>query len=153
REGHRVVDVRRGDDGRFAVEAATALGMITTTASRIVLAIGRRGSPRRLDAAIADDAVADGSYGLADARSLAGRHVLVVGLGDSAMEAAIALARQPDTRVTIAHRGDGFSRGKARNIAEVKRLVAQRKIALELGAEVRRVDRGRVTLVRGGAEL
>jgi len=153
REGHRVVDVRRGDDGRFAIDAAAGDETVTITASRIVLAIGRRGTPRLLDAAIAPDAAADVSYALADARSLAGRHVLVVGLGDSSMEAAIALAHQPETRVTISYRGADFTRGKARNIAEVKRLVGQGRIALELGTLVQRVDRGRVTLTRGAAEV
>ena len=48
----------------------------------------------------------------------------LVGLGDVAMEAALALAAQPDTRVVVSYRGDGFRRGKARNVEEMRRAVA-----------------------------
>ena len=70
------------------------------------------------------------SYALADARSFAGKRVVIAGLGDSAMEAAIALARQPETSVTISYRGSAFARGKARNIAEVKDLVAKGRLRI-----------------------
>ncbi|HSO39324.1 MAG TPA: FAD-dependent oxidoreductase, partial [Labilithrix sp.] len=46
------------------------------------------------------------------------------------MEAAIALARQPETTVTLTHRGATFTRGKARNIAEVKELAAKGRLRI-----------------------
>ncbi|MGG7377362.1 NAD-binding protein, partial [Escherichia coli] len=69
-------------------------------------------------------------YHLFDARSFEGKRVVIVGLGDVAMEAAIALSRQPNTAVTVVHRGDGFTRGKSRNIAEVRRLADAGRIGL-----------------------
>jgi thioredoxin reductase (NADPH) len=75
-------------------------------------------------------------YHLADARSLAGKRVLVVGLGDVAMEAAIALSRQPETAVTVAYRGSGFQRGKKRNIDEIRRLAASSRLSLLFDTEV-----------------
>jgi thioredoxin reductase len=79
-------------------------------------------------------------YSMADARSFAGRRVLVVGLGDVAMEAAIALSRQPGTTVTVSYRGTEFRRGKGRNIEQVRRLAAAGRITLRLGTEVERIE-------------
>src|SRR5689334_5701444 len=62
------------------------------------------------------------------------------------MEAAIALARQPSTAVTVVHRGEGFSRGKSRNIAELKRLVDAGRVGLKLGTTITAIDAERITL-------
>jgi thioredoxin reductase (NADPH) len=92
-------------------------------------------------------------YALSDARALAGRRVLVVGLGDSAMEAIIAIARQPGTKLTVSYRGDGFARGRARNIDEVRRLAASGRLRLIFASAVERVDeQGAVVRSRQGTE-
>ena len=149
-EHHRVTDIVR-EDGRYVVSALTRDNEDRTFgAARVVLAIGRRGTPRALDAEIDEGAEASVSYALADARSFAGKHVLIVGLGDSAMEAAVAIARQPGTVVTMSYRGKDFARGKARNITELKVLIARGRITVLFESEVRRVEVGRATLaVRG----
>src|SRR6185436_13732925 len=102
----------------------------------VLLCIGQRGSPRRLPFELDPEVEGRVFYHLADARSLAGKRVLVVGLGDVAMEAAIALARQPDTAVTVVHRRSGFRRGKSRNIEELRRMVAASRLTLLLDTEV-----------------
>lgn len=135
REGARVVDVARAGD-TFVVTASPAAALdgaapsLRIRSRRLVVATGRRGTPRPLDARIEPAMASRVFYALADARSFAGRKVLVVGLGDAAMEAAVALARQPETTVTISYRGASFQRGKARNIAEVQALVAEGKLRL-----------------------
>ncbi|MBX3230968.1 MAG: NAD(P)-binding domain-containing protein [Labilithrix sp.] len=129
REGHRVVDVARTSD-RFVVTAEHDGRQVTFEAARVIFAIGRRGTPRRLEAAIDPAAIDHVFYALADARSFEGKKVLVVGLGDSAMEAAIALARQPSTTVTVTYRGSSFARGKAKNIRQLEQLVAEKKVKL-----------------------
>jgi thioredoxin reductase/NAD-dependent dihydropyrimidine dehydrogenase PreA subunit len=118
----------------------------TSVARRVLLAVGQRGSPRRLPCALAPEVEARVHYHLSDARSFEGKRVLVVGLGDVAMEAAIALSRQPGTAVTVVHRGEGFARGKSRNIDEVKRLAEAGRIGLRLATEVASVTLDRVTL-------
>jgi thioredoxin reductase len=130
REGHRVVDVRREEEG-FVVTART-VGEATESlrAARVVLAVGRRGTPRVLDLAIEAGAEGRVSYALADARSFAGKRVVIAGLGDAAMEAAVALARQPETSVTVTHRGPTFTRGRPRNIADVKDLAAKGRLRI-----------------------
>jgi thioredoxin reductase len=152
-EGARVTAVRPmpGAPGpRFEVLAETGAGPRRFFARRVILALGRRGTPRKLDAPIPDSCSSRVHYSMADARSFAGRRVLVVGLGDVAMEAAIALARQPDTTVTVSYRGHEFRRGKGRNIEQVQRLAAAGRIDLRLGTEVERVDPE--TIVLRGAE-
>ncbi len=147
-EGARVTAVRAagGPTPRFEVRAETPSGSRRWIARRVILALGRRGTPRKLELAI-PEAVSDRvHYSLADARSFAGRKVLVVGLGDVAMEAAIALARQPGTTVTVSYRGREFRRGKGRNIEHVQRLAAAGRIELRLGTEVERIDEGMIVL-------
>ncbi len=134
----RVVSVRR--DGEIFVVATVSTAR---RARRVLLAIGQRGTPRRLPFEIPAEVEDRVYYHLADARSLAGKRVLVVGLGDVAMEAAVALARQPGTAVTIAYRGSGFRRGRARNVDEVRRMAAASRLALRFETEVTALVPGR----------
>jgi thioredoxin reductase len=145
RERSRVTQVTR-EGGVFAV--TTERGIVR--GSRLLLAIGRRGTPRTLDCELAPSAVSRVSYALADARSFAGQRVVIVGLGDSAMEAAIALARQPDTKVTISYRGRGFTRGRARNVAEMKRLLERGDVRVAFESAVVRIDGQHIVLEAGG---
>jgi thioredoxin reductase/NAD-dependent dihydropyrimidine dehydrogenase PreA subunit len=146
REDHRVVSIGR-EEGRHAIVASTPQGSRSIVAARVLLAIGRRGTPRKLDAVIEPEALPRVHSALSDARTYAGRRVLVVGLGDSAMEAVIALARQPGSTVTVSYRGADFARGRAANVDAVRRLVASRRVRLLLQSHVVRVD-ARWALVR-----
>jgi thioredoxin reductase len=128
REGCRVVDVARGAD-HFVVRLERGDGTTAELrAARVVMAIGRRGTPRRLDLEIEPGAEERVSYALADARSFEGKRVVVVGLGDTAMEAALAIARQPGASVTMSYRGARFSRGKAKNVRELESAMRERKV-------------------------
>lgn len=151
-EGHRVLGVERVSggppSGHLVVRYLSPDGQpMALETRRVLLAFGRRGSPRKLSVEIPDAALSHVHYSLADARSFANQRVLVLGLGDVAMEAAIALAKQPGTQVSVSYRGDDFKRGKTRNIAEVKRLAAAGRIRLLFGTEVGSVEPGRVTLI------
>jgi thioredoxin reductase len=115
-------------------------------ARRVLLAIGQRGTPRRLPFELSADMESSVHYHLADAKSFAGRKVLIAGLGDVAMETAIALARQPGTTVTVAYRGSGFSRGKSRNIEEVRRMSDAGRLSLRFQAEISAIEPGRAVL-------
>jgi thioredoxin reductase/NAD-dependent dihydropyrimidine dehydrogenase PreA subunit len=130
REGRRVTAIAREGSAFVVTSARDDATSETFRGARVVLAIGRRGTPRELALAIEPGAEGRVSYALADARSYAGRRVVIAGLGDTAMEAAIAIARQPETSVTITYRGSTFARGKARNIAEVKGLVAKGRLRI-----------------------
>lgn len=147
REGRRVTDIHRERDD-FVVRAAGSNGDEVFRAARVVLAIGRRGTPRALDLEVDENALDRVHYSLVDARSFADKRVVVVGLGDTAMEAAIALSRQPGTNVTVSYRGASFQRGKARNIAEMKQLVDKGRIRVLFDTVPLRMTQSGVTLGR-----
>jgi thioredoxin reductase/Pyruvate/2-oxoacid:ferredoxin oxidoreductase delta subunit len=150
REQHRVTALT-GEAGDFTVRADTPSGPRALHAARVVFAIGRRGTPRTLDVPVAPAAATRVVHALSDARALAGKAVLVVGLGDSAMEAIVALARQPGTTVTVSYRGSGFSRGRARNIDEVRRLAAAGRVRILWESAIERIDeRWAIVRARGG---
>jgi thioredoxin reductase/NAD-dependent dihydropyrimidine dehydrogenase PreA subunit len=140
REGVRVLGIDSQPRAAFRVRAIGPGGVgIATSGRRVVLATGRRGSPRRLEAKPPDAALGRVHYELSDARAFAGSRVVVVGLGDVAMETAIALSLQSGTTVTLVHRGRGFSRGRQKNVETIGRLVAEGRIGLLFEAEVRRI--------------
>ncbi len=118
----------------------------TRSARRVLVAIGQRGTPRRLPVDIDPDVEARVHYHLADARSFEGKRVIVVGLGDVAMETALALGRQPGATVTVVHRGKSFTRGKARNIDELERMQQAGRVVLLFESEVSAVGRDAMIL-------
>lgn len=147
-EHHRVGAIERRAEN-FVITAHTPDEDARFVAARVVLAIGRRGTPRTLEAPLHPAMETHVHHSLADARTFAGRACVVVGLGDVAMEAAVALAHQPHTPVTLVARGEDFRRGKARNIEAVQRAVEAGRIVLHWNSAVETVDDGAVVLRSG----
>jgi thioredoxin reductase/NAD-dependent dihydropyrimidine dehydrogenase PreA subunit len=147
REGHRVTAIER--EGELFVVRAIAEREVTLRAKRVLLALGRRGTPRKLEVSIPEDAQSRVHYSVADARSHAGARAVIVGLGDVAMEAAIALARQPGTEVTLVARADSFARGKARNVTELERAIANGRARVIFAATIAEVTTSEVALSDG----
>jgi len=81
---------------------------------RVVLAIGRRGVPRKMGVP-GEEGASHIAYSLREPEAYTGDRILVVGGGDSAVEAALALAEQPGNQVSISYRGRAFSRIKPGN--------------------------------------
>ncbi len=117
----------------------------------ILLAIGRRGTPRKLG--VAGEELPKVVYRLADPAQYAGRHVLVVGGGDSALEAALDVADQPGTTVTLSYRGKAFDRVKPRNRSRLDAAVGDGRIRLILESTVRDISEGGVALKTGDGSL
>ncbi len=142
REHHRAIGVVgvTGRPGGFLLGLDTPGGARIVRASQVLLAIGRRGTPRPLGAEVLPGAACPVVSSLSDARALAGKRVLVVGLGDSAMEAIVAVARQPGAEVTVSYRGSDFARGRARNIEQVRRLLSSGRVRVLFGSNVARID-------------
>ena len=118
RGGVRLERVERCEHGGFVVH--TDAGEFA--ARNVVLAVGRRGTPRRLG--VPGEDLPHVAYGLIDAAAYSGVRVLVVGGGDSAIEAALALAEQDGNDVEIVYRQDDFFRIRSKN---KKRLEAARQ--------------------------
>ncbi len=141
--GVQLLGVDRAD-GHLVVRTSTG----TTRARHVCLALGRRGTPRKLG--VPGEQLGKVAYGLLDAQSYTGRRILVVGGGDSAIEAALGLAEQPGNRVTVSYRQEGFSRLKARNDAHLRQALEEQRLSVVLGSQVTRITEDGVHLsVRG----
>jgi len=110
----------------------------------VLLAIGRRGTPRKLGATGEEQNKV--VYRLIDPEQYLGQHVLVVGGGDSALEAAISIAEQPDTTVTLSYRSPGFSRAKEKNRQKIQALEEQSKLQLLLESTIGNIGEKEVTI-------
>ncbi len=128
------------NDGSFDVQ--TSVGRYH--ARSVLLALGRRGSPRKLDVPGEDSPKV--VYRLVDPEQYRGQRVLVVGGGDSALEAAIALAGERGTTVTLSYRGAAFSRVKPANRTRLDAAQAEGRLEVLLESQVRAITRNAVEL-------
>lgn len=131
------------DNGGFRIE--TSLGALH--AGAVLLAIGRRGTPRKLG--VPGEELPKVVYRLIEAEQYRGQRVLVVGGGDSALEAALACAEQPGCVVTLAYRGDAFNRVKVVNRERLEAARSARRVDVQTRTEVARILADRVELVSG----
>lgn len=129
RFGQKVTDVRVDHD-RFVVKTDAS----ETRARFVVLALGRRGTPRKLG--VPGEELPKVMYKLVDADSYRRQRILVVGGGDSAIEAAIGLAQGHGNEVTLSYRKDKLVRIKQKNEERFERLVSARKVRLAMSTEV-----------------
>ena len=147
RSGVEFLGADRDAEGAFHVH--TNQGDVTSR--HLCLAVGRRGTPRKLG--VPGEERPKVTYGLLDARSYEKRDLLVIGGGDSAVEAALALAAHGDNHVTLSYRGEAFTRIKAGNEERLEAAVAERKLATLHQSEVRGIEAASVELVvRDGQE-
>lgn len=135
-----VEDVQRQADGTF--EVTTAKGKYQARA--VVLATGTRGAPRKLD--VPGEVEPRVQYALTEPGDFRGKACLVVGGGDSAVEAAMSLADVPGTTVTLSYRKDSFGRIKARNKSRLEEYSAAGKCTVILESSVKAIGPGQLTL-------
>lgn len=110
----------------------------------ILLTIGRRGTPRKLG--VPGEEQAKVVYNLIDAEQYQNQHVLVVGGGDSALEAALSIAEEHGTQVTISYRSESFSRAKQKNQNKIKQAVKDGNLKLVLPSTVKSINKDTVIL-------
>lgn len=117
----------------------------------ILLAIGRRGTPRKLG--VPGEELPKVVYRLIDPEQYANQHVLVVGGGDSAIEAATSIAAVEGAHVTLSYRGAAFDRAKASNRERLESAVKSGAIDLKLTSQVQKIDPESVILLQGGKQI
>ena len=120
----------------------TSAGVVASRS--VLLALGRRGTPRRLG--VPGEESEKVLYQLVDASSYCDERILVVGGGDSAIEAATALANQRGNQVVLSYRKPSFFRLKRRNEERLEEYVSNRRVRVMLSSEVERIEEERVLL-------
>ena len=113
-------------------------------AKTVLLAIGRRGTPRKLG--VPGENAPKVVYRLIDPEQYKGQKVLVVGGGDSAIEAAVAISEQPGSKSTLSYRSEAFSRVKEKNRQNMKEAEAKGNLRVLLQSQVIQIDPDKVDL-------
>ncbi len=144
RRGEKVEEISRDGEGIFTV--VTTKGRYCSRA--VVLALGRRGTPRKLG--IKGEELPKVMYSLIEAEAYTGKRILVVGGGDSAIEAAMGLAHQRGNQVTLSYRKAGFSRIKERNMQRIQECIRSGKVDVVFNSQPVEVKEDAVVLEVNG---
>jgi thioredoxin reductase len=139
----RVDDITQDRDGFFVT---TSRGQYQ--ARSVLLAIGRRGTPRKLG--VPGEDLPKVVYRLIDPEQYAGQNVLVVGGGDSALEAASSVAEAGGSSVVLSYRGEAFDRAKQRNRERIESVAATGRLRVLLNSNVKQIAAGSVSIEQPG---
>lgn len=142
----RVDDIVRDGDG-FIVRTSRG----EYRAHSVLLAIGRRGTPRKLG--VPGEELPKVVYRLIDPQQYEGRHVLVVGGGDSALEAAASIAESGGSSVVLSYRGESFGRAKQGNRDRLKRASEEGRLRVMLNSNVTQIAPNSVAIEQQGRIL
>jgi thioredoxin reductase (NADPH) len=130
------------EDGIFKI--ATIKGEQFTT-SNVLLAIGRRGTPRKLN--VPGENKEKVAYRLLEPEAVSGKDVIVVGGGDSAIESALLLS--DENHVTVSYRNEVFNRLKPKNSLALNEAIAAGKLEIRLNTNLITIEDDFVTLAIG----
>ncbi len=117
-------------------------------ARTVLLAIGRRGTPRKLE--VPGEELPKVTYRLDDPEQYRDQRVLVIGGGDSAIEAACSIAEIPGAVVTLSYRSAAFSRAKSKNRERIEAAEKHGHVTVLMQSQVQQIEPDRVRLTQGG---
>ena len=143
---HKLLSVRKNGTGYFS---ETSQGDIHS--KNIILALGRRGTPRKLG--IPGEELSKVMYKLMDAATYQDKHILIVGGGDSAIEAAIGLSKQKGNTVTISYRKEAFFRIKKKNQERIEDKFSKKYISVLFNSNPKLIAENSVTIEQEGNQL
>ncbi|MCP4411889.1 MAG: NAD(P)-binding domain-containing protein, partial [Gammaproteobacteria bacterium] len=144
-----VLNVEREND-YFKVTSQN--GKLNTYKSQtVLLAIGRRGTPRKLGVTGEDKPKV--VYRLADPDQYKSQHVLVVGGGDSALEAAVTLSEAEGTSVSLSYRSEAFGRAKKKNRDKVQKAQVEGQLKVYMKSNVKEIRDDDLLLDHDGQEI
>jgi thioredoxin reductase len=145
KENTKVNSINKRGDG-FVLEIN---GGSPIEARAVILAIGRRGTPRKLN--VPGELSTKVAYRLLDAEAITGERILVVGGGDSAVESALLLMDQNE--VFLSYRKNAFARIKALNEEQIQRSMVENRVSVMFESEVLEISDDNVRLIQNGSEL
>jgi putative YpdA family bacillithiol system oxidoreductase len=122
RQGEKVVDIKKGEDDIFTVSTTKAEYRSQT----VILALGKSGSPRKLG--VKGEELPKVMYRLLEADHYINKKILIVGGGDSAVEAAMGLGHQVGNQVTLSYRKEAFGRIKEGNTKRIEEFIRKGKV-------------------------
>ena len=122
RTGEKVEHIQKGEDGIFTVVSNKG----QYRARAVILGLGRSGNPRKLG--VKGEEMPKVMYRLIETDHYINKRILVVGGGDSAVEAAMGLANQKGNSVTLSYRKESFGRIKERNAQRIQEYLRSRKL-------------------------
>jgi len=110
----------------------------------MLLAIGRRGTPRKLG--VPGEEQTKVVYRLIDPAQYRNQHVLVVGGGDSALEAAVSISEEEGTTVAISYRSEAFSRAKEKNRNKIAAAEKAGRLRVLMKSNVKHIEPDKVVI-------
>jgi len=122
--GEKIEDIRKGEDDVFTVVSSKE----TYQARAIILCIGKSGNPRKLG--VKGEELPKVMYRLIETDHFINKQILIVGGGDSAVEAAMGLANQNGNKVTLSYRREAFARIKERNAGRIQEYMRSGKVTV-----------------------
>jgi thioredoxin reductase len=132
--------VQKDEDGLFSIKTVSGL----YRARAVVLALGRAGTPRKLG--VPGEELDHVYYRLIEADHYTHKNILIVGGGDSAVEAAMGLANQAGNKVVLSYRKGEFMRLKDRNIKRIEEHMKHRKLEVIFDSAPKEFQKGKVIL-------
>ena len=144
-ENTKVRDIKK-EGNNFIVVSEQGEEFLT---NKVLLAIGRRGSPRKLNTQ--GEELEKVAYRLLEPELISGKNILVVGGGDSAIENALLLA--PENTVTLSYRSENFNRLKPKNLSKIKEAIDKILIRMEFSSTVKNITEKEVFLEKGSETL
>jgi len=139
RENSKVESIVK-DDGYFKIKT---LAGETYTARNVLLAIGRRGTPRKLN--VKGENSAKVAYRLLEPEDIEGKNILIVGGGDSAVESAMLLAN--NNNVTLSYRKPNFQRIKAKNKERIEEAIQQNRVNMRFDTNLKEINKDEIILI------
>jgi len=127
------------ENGYFRVETKDGNSLTSKT---VLLAIGRRGTPRKLN--IPGEVSEKVAYKLLEPEDISDKDIIVVGGGDSAVESAMLLAE--NNRVILSYRKEAFQRIKLKNKQRIDLAIEQGKVDIRFNTNLVSIDKNKVTL-------
>jgi thioredoxin reductase len=134
------VEAILSENGHFKIETKTGE---QHTAKNVLISIGRRGTPRKLN--VPGEDTEKVAYRLLEPEEIHGKNILVVGGGDSAIESALMLADH--NKVRLSYRNDVFQRIKPKNSERINEAIVEKRVEVMFSSNVEKIEPEVVTLV------
>ncbi|MCP4253867.1 MAG: NAD(P)-binding domain-containing protein [Candidatus Scalindua sp.] len=145
----RVLKIER-EEGYFKVTSEKDT-LCSYKSQSVLLAKGRRGTPRKLD--VPGEEKPKVVYRLVDPEQYKSQHVIVVGGGDSALEAAYSISEMPGTTVTLSYRSEAFSRAKKKNRDKVQKAQEEEILNVLMKSNVKEIRDHDLLIDHDGQEI